>query len=77
MVACGRTPPTMLWGDGLFPDTQDIEDFISVFGGVPCSTGMCHDIDFNNDGLFPDVCDLHDMISIFAGRTGPCPSCNW
>jgi hypothetical protein len=26
-------------GDGLFPDTQDIDDFLSVFSGGPCSTG--------------------------------------
>ena len=25
--------------DGLFPDTQDRDDFVSVFGGGPCSTG--------------------------------------
>ncbi|HYF15232.1 MAG TPA: hypothetical protein VD971_09200, partial [Phycisphaerales bacterium] len=38
-------------GDGLFPDNTDLEDFLSVFGGGPCSTGTCGDIDFNNDGL--------------------------
>jgi hypothetical protein len=42
-------------GDGLFPDTQDIADFIAVFGGAPCPTGTCGDIDFNNDGLFPTL----------------------
>ncbi|HYF16080.1 MAG TPA: hypothetical protein VD971_13505 [Phycisphaerales bacterium] len=54
-------------GDGLFPDNQDIEDFFSVFGGGPCSTGACGDIDFNNDGLFPDNLDLELFLSVFGG----------
>ncbi|HYF13432.1 MAG TPA: hypothetical protein VD971_00005, partial [Phycisphaerales bacterium] len=41
-------------GDGLFPDNQDLQDFLDVFGGGACSTGTCGDLDFNNDGLFPD-----------------------
>ncbi len=62
--------------DSLFPDTQDIADFLSVFaGGVcdgqlpadpPCNT----DIDFNNDGLFPDTDDITALLRVFAG--GPC-----
>jgi len=57
-------------GDGLFPDNTDLEDFLSVFGGGPCSTGTCGDIDFNNDGLFPDNTDLEAFFSVFGG--GPC-----
>ncbi len=59
-------------GDGLFPDVQDIADFIGVFGGLPCPTGpgQCGDIDFNNDGLFPDTQDIATFISVFGG--GPC-----
>jgi hypothetical protein len=57
-------------GDGLFPDNADLEDFLSVFGGGPCSTGTCGDIDFNNDGLFPDNADLEAFFSVFGG--GPC-----
>ncbi|MFO0832679.1 MAG: hypothetical protein U0637_12660 [Phycisphaerales bacterium] len=56
--------------DGLFPDTTDIDDFLSVFSGGPCSTGICGDIDFNNDGLFPDTQDINDLLSVFSG--GPC-----
>jgi len=56
--------------DGLFPDNQDLEDFLGVFGGGPCSTGDCADIDFNNDGLFPDNADLEAFFSVFGG--GPC-----
>ncbi|HEX2838203.1 MAG TPA: hypothetical protein VHN77_08780, partial [Phycisphaerales bacterium] len=38
--------------DGLFPDTMDIDDFLSVFSGGPCSNDPnCGDIDYNNDGL--------------------------
>ncbi|MFO0832761.1 MAG: hypothetical protein U0637_13095 [Phycisphaerales bacterium] len=62
-------------GDGLFPDTQDITDFITVFGGGFCAAPnppVCNtDIDFNNDGLFPDTDDITAFINAFAG--GPCP----
>ncbi|MFO0832895.1 MAG: hypothetical protein U0637_13770 [Phycisphaerales bacterium] len=56
--------------DGLFPDTADIDDFLSVFSGGPCSTSNCADIDFNNDGLFPDTADIDALLSVFSG--GPC-----
>jgi hypothetical protein len=57
--------------DGLFPDTTDIDDFLSVFGGGPCSNDPnCGDIDFNNDGLFPDTADIDSLLSVFGG--GPC-----
>ncbi len=56
-------------GDGLFPDTQDIADFLSVFAGGPCPTGpgQCGDIDFNNDGLFPDTTDIDSLLRVFSG----------
>ncbi|MFO0830444.1 MAG: hypothetical protein U0637_01250 [Phycisphaerales bacterium] len=57
-------------GDGLFPDTADIDDFLAVFSGGACSTGACGDIDFNNDGLFPDTTDIDSLLSVFSG--GPC-----
>ena len=53
--------------DGLYPDTADIDDFLSVFSGAACSTGACGDIDFNNDGLFPDTLDIDSMLSVFSG----------
>ncbi|HEX2838627.1 MAG TPA: hypothetical protein VHN77_10915 [Phycisphaerales bacterium] len=53
--------------DGLFPDTADIDDFLSVFSGGACSTGNCGDIDFNNDGLFPDTADIDSLLSVFSG----------
>ena len=56
--------------DGLFPDTADIDDFLSVFSGGTCSTGTCGDTDFNNDGLFPDTLDIDALLSVFSG--GPC-----
>ncbi|HYF14069.1 MAG TPA: PKD domain-containing protein [Phycisphaerales bacterium] len=55
--------------DGLFPDNQDLEDYFTVFGGGPCSTGDCDSIDFNGDGLFPDNEDLEDFLSVFGGGT--------
>ncbi|HEX2838413.1 MAG TPA: hypothetical protein VHN77_09830 [Phycisphaerales bacterium] len=57
--------------DGLFPDTADIDDFLSVFSGGPCSNDPnCGDVDFNNDGLFPDTQDIDSLLSVFSG--GPC-----
>jgi hypothetical protein len=54
--------------DGLFPDDQDLVDFLSVLAGGPCSTGTCNDIDFNNDGLFPDDTDLVTFLAVLAGQ---------
>jgi hypothetical protein len=54
-------------GDGLFPDDQDLVDFLSVLAGGPCSTGTCNDIDFNNDQLFPDDSDLVAFLRVLAG----------
>jgi hypothetical protein len=56
--------------DGLFPDTADIDDFLSVFSGGACSTDPvpgCNDIDYNNDGLFPDTTDIDSILSVFSG----------
>ncbi|MFO0830578.1 MAG: right-handed parallel beta-helix repeat-containing protein [Phycisphaerales bacterium] len=60
--------PTDFNNDGLFPDTADIDDFLSVFSGGPCSNDPnCHDIDFNNDGLFPDTLDIDSLLSVISG----------
>jgi hypothetical protein len=57
--------------DGLFPDTLDVDDMLSVFAGGPCSNDpFCDDIDINNDGLFPDTQDIDYFLSVFSG--GPC-----
>ncbi len=73
-VSCGPTCDTIDFNqDGLYPDTADIDDFLSVFSGGPCSTTPtpgCNDIDFNNDGLFPDTADIDSLLSVFSG--GPC-----
>ncbi len=53
--------------DGVFPDTQDISDFIAVFGGAPCPSDFCNDIDFNNDSVFPDTNDITAFISVMGG----------
>ncbi len=57
--------------DGLFPDAQDVVDFLIVFSGGACPTPTCGDIDFNNDGLQPDSGDIDSLLEAFAG--GPCP----
>ncbi len=54
--------------DSLFPDTMDIDDFLSVFAGGVCSNAPnCGDIDFNNDGLFPDTQDIDTFLNTFSG----------
>lgn len=57
--------------DGLFPDTQDIADFLGVFAGAACPTGGCDGVDFNRDGLFPDTDDIGAFLRVFGG--GGCP----
>ncbi len=76
----GETTATLLLGsvpacdgidfnnDGLFPDDNDLLDFLSILAGGPCSTGnACNDIDFNNDGLLPDDNDLLAFLRVLAG----------
>jgi hypothetical protein len=56
--------------DGVTPDTGDIDDLLSVFGGGPCSTDPtpgCNDIDFNNDGVAPDTEDINAFLRVFGG----------
>ena len=67
---CPVCDPVDFNRDGLFPDTQDIIDFITVMGGgncldlgAPCSS----DIDYNNDGLYPDTSDIAALIAVFGG----------
>jgi hypothetical protein len=57
--------------DGVSPDTADIDDFISVFGGGACSTSDCDPIDANRDGVSPDIADIEVFLGVFAG--GQCP----
>ena len=55
-------------GDGLYPDNQDLVDFVTVFGGGACSNDPnCGDLDFNNDGLFPDNEDIFALFRVFGG----------
>ncbi|MFO0833056.1 MAG: FG-GAP repeat protein [Phycisphaerales bacterium] len=57
--------------DSLFPDTQDITDFITVFSGGNCAAPnppQCNpDIDFNNDDIFPDTADIEALLRVFSG----------
>jgi hypothetical protein len=54
--------------DGLYPDTLDLVDFVTVFGGGECSNEPhCTDIDFNNDGLYPDNEDILSFFRVFGG----------
>jgi hypothetical protein len=62
--------------NGLFPEDEDLIDFLNVLAGGTCSTqppagNGCDPIDYNNDGLFPDDSDLIAYLAILAG--GACP----
>jgi hypothetical protein len=59
-------------GDGLFPDTADIDDLLTVFSGGACPTGTCGSIDVNGDALFPDTADIDYFLCIFSGGGGNC-----
>jgi hypothetical protein len=54
-------------GDGVAPDSGDLEDFLIVFAGGPCGTGTCGDSDFNNDGVAPDTADIDAFLLVFGG----------
>ena len=75
-ATAGPTGPTCdsidFNNDTLYPDTADIDDFLSIFSGGMCSDGtLCNsDIDFNNDTLYPDTADIDSLLSVFSG--GPC-----
>jgi hypothetical protein len=54
--------------DGLFPDDNDLVQFLNVLAGGACDNDPnCNDIDFNNDGLFPDDSDLVTFLRVLAG----------
>ncbi len=54
--------------DGLFPDDNDLVQFLSVLAGGACDNDPnCNDIDFNNDSLFPDDSDLLAFLRVLAG----------
>ncbi len=56
--------------NSLFPEDQDLIDFLSILAGGPCSPGnSCNDIDFDNDGLFPSEDDLVAFLRVLAGGT--------
>jgi endonuclease/exonuclease/phosphatase family metal-dependent hydrolase len=54
--------------DGVSPDSLDIDDFLSVYGGGPCSNDPdCNDIDFNNDAVSPDSLDIEAFLRVYGG----------
>ncbi len=54
-------------GNGVFPEDQDVVDFLSVLAGETCAS--CNDIDFNNNGVFPEDQDVVDFLTVLAGGT--------
>jgi hypothetical protein len=57
--------------NGVFPEDQDVTDFLHVLAGGTCPQAACNDIDFNNNGVFPEDQDVIDFFEVLAG--GDCP----
>jgi hypothetical protein len=60
--------------DGLFPDDQDLLDYLFVLAGGACSTDPpvgqgCDGLDFNNDTITPSDEDLIAFLVVLAGGT--------
>ena len=55
--------------NGVFPEDQDVIDYINVLAGAACP--ICNDIDFNNNGVFPEDQDVIDFFNVLAGGTCP------
>lgn len=53
--------------DRLYPDTQDLLDFLAVYAGGACPLLRCDTIDFNRDDLSPDTGDVESILRVFAG----------
>ncbi len=51
--------------NAVFPEDQDVVDFLSVLAGQEC--GACNDIDFNNNQVFPEDQDVIDFFNVLAG----------
>ncbi|GDY00114.1 hypothetical protein LBMAG48_25170 [Phycisphaerae bacterium] len=49
----------------VFPEDQDIVDYLDVLAGGNCPA--CNDIDFNNNGVFPEDQDVVDFFNVLAG----------
>ncbi|GDX98957.1 hypothetical protein LBMAG48_13610 [Phycisphaerae bacterium] len=54
-------------GNGVFPEDQDVVDFLNVLAGAPCPSPVPCDIDFNNNGVFPEDQDVVDFFNVLAG----------
>ncbi len=60
--------------NGVYPEEQDIFDFLTVLAGGPCPTAIasqpgCDSIDFNRDNVFPDDQDIIDFFNVLSGGT--------
>ena len=51
--------------NGVYPEDQDVIDFLNVLAGATCAT--CNDIDFNNNGVYPEDGDVMDFFYVLAG----------
>lgn len=78
LSAFGEASVTLTWttpacdgidfnNNGVFPEDQDVLDFLSVLAGADCP--QCNDIDFNNNAVFPEDQDVVDFFTVLAGGT--------
>jgi hypothetical protein len=55
--------------NGIFPEDQDINDFLDVLAGSACVP--CDSVDFNRNGIFPEDQDIIDFFDVLAGAQCP------
>lgn len=58
--------------NGVYPEEQDVTDFVNVVAGGACPYAGTCDIDFNNNGTFPEDQDYQDFLDVIAGDCLTC-----
>jgi hypothetical protein len=57
--------------NGVFPEDQDVADYLSVLAGGPCPYAGTCDLDFNNNCVFPEDADVIAFFDVLAGASCP------
>ncbi len=55
--------------NNVFPEDQDVVDYLSVLAGGPCPYAGACDIDFNNNCVFPEDTDIMTFFDVLAGAS--------
>ncbi len=57
--------------NGVFPEDQDVTDYLTVLAGGPCPYAGTCDLDFNNNCVFPEDADVIAFFDVLAGASCP------